>query len=116
MITAVAVVTALLVTAKVPAVAPAATVTETGTVAALMLLLVRVTTAPPAGAAAASVTVPVLPMPPITVAGFSVTDTTAADGLTVRTAVFAAPLKVAVMMTAVTAVTALLVMAKVAAV
>src|SRR5262252_97635 len=67
MVTAVAVVTAVVVIAKLPVVAPAVTVTEAGTVAAA-LLLVSATTAPPAGAAVLSVTVPVLPEPPVTVA------------------------------------------------
>ncbi len=57
--------------AKVAVVAPAATVTEAGTVAALMLLLVSVHHRPPAGAACVSVTVPVLPAPPVTAAGFT---------------------------------------------
>ena len=74
MVTTVTAVTALLVMGKVVAVAPAATVTETGTVAAAMLLLVSVTTAPPAGAAAASVTVPVEAAPLVTVGGLSTTD------------------------------------------
>src|SRR5215467_12476873 len=69
-VTTVPVVTRLVVMAKVALVAPAATVTETGTAAALALLLVSETTAPPAGAAALSVTVPVLRAPPVTVDGF----------------------------------------------
>src|SRR5205823_3215703 len=72
-VTAVGTATTLVVTGNVFVVAPAATVTEAGTVAALVLLLVNATTAPPAGAAALSVTVPVLfARPPVTVAGFSV--------------------------------------------
>jgi len=91
MVTATAVVTALLVTAKVAVVAPAAMVTETGAVAAA-LLLESVTTEPPAGAAAVSVTVPVLFAPPVTVAGFNAMPASAMAGLTVRAAVFVTPL------------------------
>ena len=46
-----AAVTVLVATANVAVVAPAATVTEAGTVAAAILELVSVTTAPPVGAA-----------------------------------------------------------------
>lgn len=49
--------------------APAATVTLTGTVAADVLSLESVTTAPPAGAAALRVTVPVDDVPPVTRVG-----------------------------------------------
>src|SRR5215471_1148926 len=66
---------------NVAVVAPAATVTVAGTVAALRLLLVNATTAPPVGAAALSVTVPVLFAPPVSVAGFSVIEASA--GLTI---------------------------------
>ena len=45
--------------------------------AALVLLLVNATTAPPAGAAALSVTVPVPFAPPVSVAGFSVSEASA---------------------------------------
>ena len=77
MVTAVGTVTVLVVTANVAVVAPAGTVTEAGTVAALVLLLVSATTAPPAGAALPSVTLPVLPSPPVTAAGVTVTPTSA---------------------------------------
>src|SRR6185436_9992337 len=70
-------VTTFVVIVNVADVAPAATVTEAGTVAALMLPLVNVTTAPPAGAGALSLTVPVLPAGPVTVPGFSATDASA---------------------------------------
>jgi hypothetical protein len=62
------------VTAKVADVAPAATVIFTGNVAAEVLLLVSVTTAPPVGAAAFNVTVPVDPVPPVTLVGFTETE------------------------------------------
>src|SRR5437762_3469446 len=71
MVAIVPAVTVVVATLNVAVVAPAATVTEAGTVAAV-LLLASITTAPPAGAAALSVTVPVLFAPPVTVAGFSV--------------------------------------------
>ena len=55
-----AAVTALPVTVNATLVAPAGTVTLTGTVAAVVLLDVSVTTAPPTGAADVNVTVPVV--------------------------------------------------------
>ena len=58
---------------KVPLVAPAATVTLAGTVAALGMLLDSVTTAPPGGAAASGSRFPVEALPPTTLVGFSVT-------------------------------------------
>src|SRR5438477_11780795 len=116
MVTAVTAVTALLVIAKVAVVAPAATATEASTVAASGLLLASVTTAPPAGAAWPSVTVPVLPAPPTTAAGLTLTPANPVGGFTVSVAVLATALRVAVMVTAVTAVTALLVIANVAVV
>ena len=74
MFTAVGVVTALVATVNVPVVAPAATETEAGTVAAA-LLEVSDTVVPPEGAAEASVTVPVTEFVPITAFG----DTETAD-------------------------------------
>src|SRR3954469_17564431 len=115
MVTAVAVVTGCVVMAKLAVVAPAATVTDAGTAPAA-LLLARVTTGPPAGAAEVSVTVPVLPIPPTTAVGFSVTAFSAAGGFTVRVAAFATPLEVAVMVTAVAVGTGFVVMAKLAVV
>ena len=66
--------TAVVLTVKVPEVAPAATVTLAGTVADA-LLLARVTVVA-AGAAALSVTVPCAAFPPVTEVGFSVTAAT----------------------------------------
>ena len=60
--------TAVVATEKVAVVAPAATVTELGTVA-LVALDLRLTTIPPVGAAPVSVTVPVDATPPTTDAG-----------------------------------------------
>ena len=90
MVTAVAVVTGLVVIGNVAVVVPAGTVTETGTEAAVGLLLTSDTTAPPTGAAALSVAVPVLPAPPVTEAEFSVTDVN--GGFTASVAALLAPL------------------------
>ena len=62
--------TAVVVTGKVPVVAPAATVTLAGTVDA-GLLSVSATTAPPAGAGPLSVTVPAELAPPTKLVGTS---------------------------------------------
>src|SRR6266513_1526568 len=81
MVTAVDAVTALVLTVKVALVAPAATVTLEGTVAAAVLLLESATVAPPAGAAPLNVTVPVEDcVPPITLVGLSVSDESVAGG------------------------------------
>jgi hypothetical protein len=61
--------TAVVLTVNVAVVAPAATVTLAGTVAAA-LSLDSATTAPPEGAELPSVTVPVEELPPLTVVGF----------------------------------------------
>jgi len=66
------VLTALVVTVKVPVVAPDATVTEAGTCAAA-LFDASVTVMPLVPAAESRVTVPVLAVPPITDVGLSVT-------------------------------------------
>ena len=111
-------VTLTVVIANVADVAPAGTVTETGTLAET-LELVSVTTTPPAGAAPLRVTVPVTPAPPTTDAGFTDTDlseTEAAAGFTVSAAVFETPPLFAVIVTAVTAVTVVVVTLNVAVV
>jgi hypothetical protein len=66
MVPVVAMVTTLVATGKLVAVAPPATVTCGGTLAADALLLDSVTLAPPAGAAEESVRVPVIDAPPAT--------------------------------------------------
>jgi len=91
-VTGVATVTELEVTVNVAEVAPAATVTLAGTVAA-DALLERTTTAPPVGAAPLSVTVPVDGDPPLTVAGLTATEdsATAVAGFTVSKVVLVVP-------------------------
>ena len=79
-VTGVDAVTALVAIAKVALVAPCATVTLAGTVAALLSLL-RVTGNPPAGAGAVSVTVPVDALGPVTVDGLTLTALKAAGAL-----------------------------------
>jgi hypothetical protein len=83
------------VAANVAVVAPAAIVTLAGTFAAAVLLLVSDTTAPPDGAAELSVTVPVDPVPPVTLTGLTeIEDNVAAGagGFTVSVAVRVTPL------------------------
>ena len=82
--------TGSVVTLKVAVVAPAATVTLAGTVAAAVLELVSVTTAPEGGALPVRVTVPVELTPPKTLVGASVTEVKAA-GVTVKVAVCVTP-------------------------
>jgi len=76
----VAAVTVLVVTANVALVAPAATVTLAGSEATAVFELARVTTSPPLGAALVRVAVPVVPVPPTSVAGFTLTADTLATG------------------------------------
>ena len=71
MVTGVEAVTALVFTANVALVAPAATITLDGTVAEV-LLLERFIMAPPLGAGKLRVTVPVEEEPPFTLPGLSV--------------------------------------------
>lgn len=106
--------TAVVVTVNVAVVAPAATVTEAGTVAAA-LLDVSVTTRPPAGAADDKVTVPVLDAPPATDVGFNVTDVSV-GAVIVRLAVWETPESVAVIVADAFAATAVVVTVKVAVV
>src|SRR5207247_438380 len=80
MLTVVDAATALVLTVNVALVAPAATVTLEGTLAAVVLLLESVTTAPPVGAAPLSVTVPVEEFPPVTLVGFSVNEESVGAG------------------------------------
>ena len=63
-------------TVKVALVAPAAAVTLAGSVATAVLLLESVTTVPPEGAVLLSFTVPCDALPPVMLAGFSVTEET----------------------------------------
>jgi len=92
-------VTPVVVTVKVPVVAPAATVVVAGTVAA-PALDPRLTVKPPVGAAEPIVTVPAEVAPPTTVVGLSERPVTC-GAVTVKVAVFEAPLAVAVIVTVV---------------
>ena len=76
--------TAPVATWNVAEVWPAATTTETGTVA-LLELVDRLTVAPPGPAAPERFTVPVDALPPMTELGFNVRETRTA-GVTVRVA------------------------------
>src|SRR5207247_4067575 len=116
-VTGVATVTAVVVMEKFALSAPAATVTLAGTLATVVLLLDSVTMAPPTGAAVVSVTVPVLPAPPTTLVGLTVTEDKLAGGgggLTVSTAERETALKVPVIDSTVEAVTDVVVTVKVA--
>ncbi|SRR5712664_154542 len=81
MLTVVDASTALVLTVNVALVAPAATVTLDGTLAAAVLLLDSATAAPPDGAAPLSVTVPVEDcVPPTTLVGFTVNEESVGAG------------------------------------
>jgi len=108
--------TVLLVTVNVALVCPAGTVTLAGTVAAEVFELVSVTTAPPAGADAPSVTMPVLVLVAVTVAGLSVTDCTTSDpevGVAASCRSIVTPLHIAAIVVRVNTVTLGVVMVKV---
>jgi hypothetical protein len=77
---------------NVAEVAPAATVTLAGTVAAAVLLLDRVTTAPPVGAAPLRVTVPVEVLPVVTLIGFNDTEESEMSAVAVKAVRDALPL------------------------
>jgi hypothetical protein len=66
------------VAANVAVVAPAATVTLAGTPTIAVLLLVSDTSAPPAGAPEVNLTVPLDPVPPVTLVGLTEIDVNAA--------------------------------------
>src|SRR5882724_4114752 len=118
MLTVVEAATALVLTVNVALVAPAATVTLDGTLAAVVLLLESVTTAPPDGAAPLNVTVPVEEFPPVTLVGFSESDVRVGGGggagVTVNEADRVTPLYVPEMVTVVDAATALVLIVNVA--
>jgi hypothetical protein len=88
--------TALVLTVNIALVAPAATITLAGTLAAAVLLLDSVTCAPPVGAGPLSVTVPVEEFPPVTLAGLSANEVRVGGGgggdVTVSVADLVAPL------------------------
>ena len=85
-------VTLLVVTVNVALLAPAATVTLAGTVAAAVLSLERETAAPPLGAGPLRVTVPAEGDPPITLIGLSAIEESVAEpGVTVSEAVLVPP-------------------------
>jgi hypothetical protein len=109
-------VTDVVVMVNVALVAPAATVTLAGTVAAA-LLLESVTPNPPAGAADVNVTVPCADVPPVTLVGLTETADSEAGGgggVTVSVAVFVAPPYPPVIVTGVDALTAVVVTLNVA--
>jgi len=92
-VTGVEVVTLLVLTANVALLAPAATVTLAGTVAAAVLPLIRETAAPPLGAGLLRVTVPIEVDPPVTLVGLSAIAESVAEpgGVTVSEAVLVPP-------------------------
>jgi hypothetical protein len=95
--------TGLVPIANVRLVAPARTRTLAGTLATVGALLESETTAPPDGAGPPSTIVPVEPVPPGTLAGFTVMLARLCAGLRVRLAVLLTPPAAAVRVTGVTA-------------
>src|SRR5215469_4165532 len=89
MVGAAAALTPLVVTWKLAEVAPAATVTEVGTLAAALLL--ESITAAPASAGPVNVTVPVSAVPPVTAGWFNITDARSGFTASVRFAVAVLP-------------------------
>lgn len=87
-------VTLLVLTVNVMLLAPAATVTLAGTVAATVLSLIRETAAPPVGAGPLRVTVPVEGDPPVTLIGLSTIEESVVEpcGATVSEAALVPPL------------------------
>ena len=83
----------MVVTVKVPVVDPAAIVVVAGTYATAPVVHSSITM-PPAGAATLRVTVPVVDVPVVTLAGLTETEerATLASGVTVSAAVFVVPL------------------------
>ena len=70
----------LVLTVNDALVAPAATVTLEGTLAAVVLLVESATCAPPDGAGPLNVTVPVEEFPPVTLVGFTESEERETDG------------------------------------
>ncbi len=114
-VTDVEAVTVFVVTVNVAVVAPAATVTLAGTVAADVLLLDKVTTVPAEGAGPVKVTVPVEEVPPVTLEGLSASEVRAGRS-TVKVAVLVVPLSTAEIVTEVLADTGVVVIVNVAVV
>jgi hypothetical protein len=107
-VTGVDVVTVFVAIANVVLVAPCATDTLAGTVAAAVLLLDSETAKPPAGAADVRVSVPCEEVPPVTLVGFTDTAESAAGadgGVTVSVALRVAPPNAPVMVAGVEVVT-----------
>ena len=112
MLTEVFAATGLVVIVKLAVVAPRATVTLVGTLAAALLLR-RVTTLPPDGAGAFRLTCPVAEPLPVALGGLIVTALTA-NGITVSSTVFVTPPAVPEMTTEVLVLTSFVVIEKVA--